>query len=154
LKTVYTVHGSYLYLSKNNKNLLISIFRKADYVVFVNKFLYDVIPQDCKAILKNKYFIIFNGVDYNFSFRDIDVRKKYSLSESDRVFFHPARFVPEKNQINLIRAFSQLTKDKDDLKLIFAGDGPLRADIEEEVRQNDLSQSVILLGTINREEVY
>src|SRR5699024_9235843 len=51
-------------------------------------------------------------------------------------------------------AFSQLTKDKDDLKLIFAGDGPLRADIEEEVRQNDLSQSVILLGTINREEVY
>src|SRR5699024_7921638 len=79
MKTVYTVHGSYLYLSKSNKKLLISIFRKADYVVFVNKFLYDVIPEDYKSILKNKYFIILNGVDYEYQFEFMDVRKKYSI---------------------------------------------------------------------------
>lgn len=154
MKTVYTIHGSYLYLSKKNKEITNYIFKKADHIVFVNKILFDVIPDEQKAIISDKYSIILNGVDYNYQFERIDVYQKYNISHSDIVLFHPARFVVEKNHVNIIKAFKSIVVQNSNIKLILAGDGKLRPEIERTIQENNLHDNVKLIGIISREEVF
>ncbi|PNX53410.1 MAG: hypothetical protein BV458_04620 [Thermoplasmata archaeon M9B2D] len=153
-KSVYTVHGSYLFLSRTNAALLNYIFRYADRIVFVNKMLYDVLPLDMKHLINNKYEIILNGVETNYSYVKQDVYKKYSVDESDTVLFHPARFVPEKNHLRMIRALKSLVEKDRRIKLLLAGDGRLKKDIEEQIIELGLEKNVVMLGLIERDEVY
>jgi glycosyltransferase involved in cell wall biosynthesis len=153
-KTVYTVHGSYLYLSEQNKKLLRYIFNKVDSVVFVNRFLYDILPNDLKNIIQNKYKIILNGVDTNFQYRKVDIYQKYKLNKEDILIFHPARFVLEKNHLNIIEAFKLISVNNSNLKLILAGDGVLRGEIEKRIEDLDLKEQVVLLGLIEKNDVY
>jgi len=154
LKTVYTVHGSYLYLSDTNKYLFKSIMKHTDHIVFVNKELYDVIPAQLKNQIKDKFSIVLNGVDYNFKFRDIDVYKKYGLREDEFIYFHPARFVREKNHLKLLNAFKKIVDKYPDSKLVLAGDGKLKEQILDNIKSNQLENKVVLLGIIERDEVY
>lgn len=153
-KTVYTVHGSYLYLSEQNKKLLKYIFEKSDKIVFVNQYLYDVLPDMMKELIKNKYQVVLNGVDTTFKYDKIDIYKKYNLKVSDTIIFHPARFVKEKNHLNVIEAFKKISLENRDVKLVLAGDGVLRKSIEEKIKQLGLSEQVILLGLIEKNDVY
>ena len=154
LKTIYTIHGSYKYLSSQNKRITNYIFREADHIVFVNKALFDAIPEKQKKIIGDKYSIILNGVDYKYDFRLIDVYNKYSINDSDIVLFHPARFVKEKNHVNLIKSFKKVSLLHPNVKLILAGDGKLREEIRKTIEENDLEQKVKLIGIIHREEVF
>jgi len=153
-KSVYTVHGSYLFLSRINTALLNYIFRYADRIIFVNKMLYDVLPLDMKHLIRDKYEIILNGVETNYSYVKRDVYKKYNLDESDTVLFHPARFVPEKNHLRMIRALKPLIEKDRRIKLVLAGDGRLKQDIEEQIGELKLEENIVMLGLIERDEVY
>ncbi len=153
-KTIYTVHGSYLFLSKFNKILLRFIFIMSDKIVFVNKELYDVIPQNLKRTIDEKNIIILNGVELEYEFKKIDVLKKYNFESDDIIIFHPARFVEEKNHIRLISALENILKENQNIKLVLAGDGKLKDDIREHIKRLDLHKSIKLLGLIERDEVY
>jgi len=153
-KTVYTVHGSYLYLSDQNKKLLKYIFDKSDKIVFVNQYLYDVLPDTMKKLIKNKYQVVLNGVDTAFKYDKIDIYEKYNLKVSNTIIFHPARFVKEKNHLSVIEAFKKVSLENRDVKLVLAGDGLLRKSIEEKIEQLELSEKVVLLGLIDKNDVY
>lgn len=56
------------------------------------------------------------------------------------------RLSPEKNQINLIKAFKQLTNEYKKLKLFILGDGNLKNEIQELIAELNLENSVYLLG--------
>ena len=153
-QTVYTVHGSYLYLSEDNKKLLKYILKRVNKVIFVNKFLYDALPNELKDMIKNKYKIILNGVDIDFKYKKTDVCSKFNISQDDKIIFHPARFVKEKNHINVIKSFKLLQQIDAKTKLILAGDGVLKLEILAIIEELDLKDHVVLLGLIDREEVY
>ena len=153
-QTVYTVHGSYLYLSEDNKKLLKYILKRVNKVIFVNKFLYDALPNELKDMIKNKYKIILNGVDIDFKYKKTDVYSKFNISQDDKIIFHPARFVKEKNHINVIKSFKLLQQIDAKTKLILAGDGVLKLEILAIIEELDLKDHVVLLGLIDREEVY
>lgn len=153
-KSVYTVHGSYLFLSKMNVRLLKFIFKHSNTIIFVNKMLYDVLPSDMKASIENKYEIILNGVETNYNYKKIDVYKKFGIDANDTILFHPARFVNEKNHLNILEAVKLLVEKDDKVKLLLAGDGQLKQEIEERIKVLNLEKHVLLLGTIERDEVY
>jgi glycosyltransferase involved in cell wall biosynthesis len=155
-KNLYTVHGSYEYLSKKNKKLLKYILIKTDKVIFVNKYLYDVFPEELKNIIKGKYKIILNGVESAFKYKKIDIYNKFNIKEEDTIVFHPARFVKEKNHINTIKAFKlfQANNNSANVKLILAGDGILKDKIISTINELNLEKIVILIGLIEREDVY
>ena len=153
-KTVFTVHGSYLYLSKENKKILKYIFDKADNIVFVNKFLYDILPKELQKIILNKYKIILNGVDLDFGYKEIDIYKKFNLDKKSIIIFHPARFVKEKNHLKFLDVFKKFHRYNTKAKLVLAGDGKLRDEIELKIEKLNLKESVILLGIINKNDVY
>ena len=153
-KSVYTVHGSYLFLSKMNVRLLKFIFNYSHKIIFVNKMLYDVLPSAMKASIENKYEIILNGVETNYNYRKTDVYKKFGINANDTILFHPARFVSEKNHLNILEALKLVVEKNDKIKLLLAGDGKLKEEIEARIKVLNLEKYVILLGTIERDEVY
>jgi len=152
--TVYTVHGSYLFLSKSNALLLKLIFKLSNKIIFVNQMLYDVLPKEYKKIIEGKYEVILNGVETDYKYVKSDVYKKFNIDSSDTICFHPARFVTEKNHIRLISAFEPLIKNNSKIKFILAGDGKLKGEIQAHVKALNLEKNVIFLGLIERDEVY
>ena len=152
--TVYTVHGSYLFLSKSNALLLKFIFKFSNKIIFVNQMLYDVLPSSYKKLIEGKYEVILNGVETDYEYIRSDVYKKFKIDSSDIICFHPARFVTEKNHIRLISAFVPLIERNSKIKLILAGDGKLKKEIQTHVEALNLEKNVIFLGLIERDEVY
>jgi len=153
-KFVFTCHGSYRYLNRINRILLFFIFAWSEKVVFVNRNLVDFLPKIFRLLVENKYEVVLNGVDLNYSFEPCDVRVKYGINKSKKIIFHPARFVREKNHLNLIRAFGELAVDNEDYCLVLAGDGPLRHAIVSLIDELGLTGRVYLLGLIERDDVF
>ena len=64
-----------------------------------------------------------------------------------------ARLSPEKGQLILIAAARLLHEEGLDFELVLGGDGKMRAQLEEAIRQAGLGQKVILRGWVTGEEV-
>ncbi len=154
IQSIYTVHGSYKFLSKTNAILLYYIFKHTDKIIFVNKMLYDVLPDKYKSIIQDKYEIILNGVELDYKYKKIDIYKKYNIKKEDIIFFHPARFVKEKNHIRLIKAIKPMVDKNPNIKLYLAGDGTLKDEVKSTIKKLNLEKNVILLGLIDRDDVY
>jgi colanic acid/amylovoran biosynthesis glycosyltransferase len=63
------------------------------------------------------------------------------------------RLVPKKGLATALRAFARFAKAYPKSKFLIAGDGPLRRDLEELVRQLDLQNGVIFLGFLGQTEL-
>lgn len=59
------------------------------------------------------------------------------------------RLVPAKGQLILLQAFAQLIDRGQNIQLIFVGDGPDRAHLEQFVIEHDLARHVIFRGALN-----
>lgn len=106
------------------------------------------------AVPKNGMLTIYNGVNltkfkYNSSARK-EVENEFNLNSDISVILAVGRFNKQKNYPNLLNAI-KILKEKYLLpfKLLIAGDGELRIEIEQLIHQLDLSNEVILLGRRN-----
>ena len=59
------------------------------------------------------------------------------------------RLTKQKNQILLLKAFSEIIKNYQDLSLIIIGEGEERKNLERFIKVNNLSNNVFLIGHIN-----
>lgn len=78
-------------------------------------------------------------------------RKAMGLRNEDLVIGCVARLAAEKDHATLIRAFQRVRARVPNAKLVIAGDGPLRAKLERQVRDAALTTSVKFLG--NRSDI-
>jgi glycosyltransferase involved in cell wall biosynthesis len=62
------------------------------------------------------------------------------------------RLVPTKGPLLLLQAVEQLRNQGVAVSLTVIGDGPERGDLEKFIRQNDLTEAVILTGALNHDE--
>jgi 1,2-diacylglycerol 3-alpha-glucosyltransferase len=83
--------------------------------------------------------------------RDETLRTRLGVAPGDRLLLSVGRLAKEKNVELLLRALA-LTHDAS-LKLMVAGDGPLRHDLESLARQCDLAGRVRFLGPVARDEL-
>ena len=92
--------------------------------------------------------IIYNGIDFKkFAFNEKkrhDTRMRYRL-ENSFVIGHIGRFAPEKNQEFLVEILKNIRNEKP-VKLLLAGDGMKRKDVEHMVKQNGLKGLVVFTG--------
>ena len=75
-----------------------------------------------------------------------EVRLSLNLFDDDFAILHVGRFFPQKNHRLLIEAFSKVVKAVTNAVLFLVGDGELRAEMEELVREKGLSKNVRFLG--------
>lgn len=96
----------------------------------------------------NKSLVIRRGVPVIYSSENeiARIREQYSIQKEDFVFIHIGHFSAEKNHAFLLKAWQQLTNKHNTIKLVLLGDGILRDTIINEVRELNLSNSVLLPG--------
>lgn len=102
-----------------------------------------------KFLFKKDYVVINNGVDvekfkFNQEIRN-KVRKELDV-ENKFVISNIGRFEIQKNYPFLIEIFSELCKQYKDAVLLLVGDGSLRKQIEKQVQDFCLANSVKFLG--------
>ncbi|MEC1752695.1 CDP-glycerol glycerophosphotransferase family protein [Bacillus mojavensis] len=69
-------------------------------------------------------------------------------SEQDFNFINMGRLSPEKGQDNLIKAFSEVIKTKENCKLYILGEGVLRNELQNLIYDLNLEDSVYLVGQV------
>lgn len=95
--------------------------------------------------------------------KNVWVNLKYNAIDFDRFYTELPRqnnsrltmigsFVPKKNQLLAIQTAQVLKSRGLSIELNLIGDGPLRGELEEYVKTNDLSESVIFHGAIDHPE--
>lgn len=96
--------------------------------------------------------VIPNAIDlkkYKFNQIIRDKVRKILNIEDKFVIGHIGRMAPPKNQKFLLQIFKKVKKERTNSILLMIGNGPLKKEIESEIKRLNLQDSVILLGVRN-----
>ncbi len=100
--------------------------------------------------LKNKVYLLPNGIDRNRFYADVSLREtmrqKYSFHVKTTVFICVARLAAVKNPMLLLQAFRNVWLRNPGARLVYVGEGPERVKIENFIEQSGLHKAVILAG--------
>ena len=109
------------------------------------------------AFTPKNLITVYNGIDLNKFKKNEKLRNQYredlKFSKEDTIILAVGRFHAAKNYPGLINAFKLLKMNSgtDFTKLVIAGDGEGRTEIENLITKLELNDSVILLG--RREDI-
>lgn len=100
-----------------------------------------------------KYKLVKNGIDlkkyaYNPGIR-MEKRKELGISEDALIVGHVGNFVYAKNHLFLLDIFVKVLEKHPGAKLLLAGDGELREEIEQKIDKLSIKDNVLLLGMRN-----
>lgn len=120
--------------------------RLVDHNVCVSQAVAEFSVKNAKLPMR-KISVIPNGVDFgrfaNASPADLS---KHGVPGDARILVAIGRLDPQKAPRILLEAFDQLRSEYDRWHLAFVGDGPLRSEMQEWIRQRDLETRIHLLG--------
>lgn len=106
-----------------------------------------------KICNNKKYTLVKNGIGLNRYVYDPTIRsekrKELGIEDETLVVGHVGNFVYAKNHVFLLEIFAEVLKHNPQSKLLLAGDGELRKDIEKKVEELGIREKVVLLGTRN-----
>ncbi len=103
-----------------------------------------------KACKKENYIFLPNAISVNSFVFNQEIREKYrtELGVQDKfVIGHVGRLSKPKNHIFLLEVFKGVLEKRKDAVLLIVGEGELKRQIEEKIKQLNISSSVIMLGT-------
>jgi glycosyltransferase involved in cell wall biosynthesis len=108
-----------------------------------------------EGVPENKISVIVNGVDTGlFSCRDRKASaRQLGLSDGDRRCVFVGRLAEEKGVHTLVAAMSHLRRLRTDTKVYVVGDGPKRAELEQQAKDLGVAEQVVFLGTKGPNEV-
>jgi len=106
---------------------------------------------ELKATPASRIKTIYNGVDFEKFKFDPNAResliRELNLDSKVKIILAVGRFHSAKNYPNLIKAISLLRMHLDSFVLLIAGEGELRDELEQLIKQENLSSIVALLGS-------
>ncbi|MCX7785673.1 MAG: glycosyltransferase family 4 protein [candidate division WOR-3 bacterium] len=99
--------------------------------------------------------IVRLGINFNFFSKDLpDLHDKYLIrAKNEFNIIQVGQLTYSKNQLCTIRAFRIIKSQIGHAKLILVGDGPLREEIEAEIKKLNLQNSVELTGHTSEENL-
>ena len=121
-----------------NKTLMKLLYRRADGFVFQTKEAQDYFSDKIKSLST----IIFNPVD------DAFFETKYEYTNSKEIV-NVGRLTKQKNQMLLIKSFERVLKKYPEFKLNIYGDGTLKNELNDYIKNNNLSENVKLFGSVD-----
>ncbi|MBN2090018.1 glycosyltransferase [candidate division KSB1 bacterium] len=104
-----------------------------------------------RGVPQSKIHTIHYGVDIEkYNVRDgVAKRAELGLRPDEVVFGTNARMTHQKGHVYLIEAAQEVVKKFPNVRFVLAGDGPLRADIENQIKNANLEKNFLLLGFRN-----
>lgn len=156
---IRTVHsGGSFYTSQENLSDKIKLF--IEKLTFK---LFDInLIAVSQAIHQNnlKYFgklvkdniLIYNGVDLNRfdkdKYKNIQ-KKEFGFENTNIIYTYISRLNPGKNHEYLVNIWQKIIDELPNALLVFAGDGPLKKELEDIIFKNKLGKNIIFLGSID-----
>jgi len=128
------------------------LFPRINYFLYVgtqNKLFYESFNIQQHRIVSCPY-AIDNDRFRNFVCDKEKIRNDLEIDIKDKVIVFSAKYIDKKRPLDLLEAFHQLNEQN--LCLIFVGDGGLREEMEQYIRDNQL-QKVLLTGFVNQSEI-
>lgn len=106
-----------------------------------------------KTYNQGKVYLLNNAIDVDKFKYDEKIRKskrkELKIKDKDLVIGHIGRFVQQKNHSFLIDIFNEVHKQNKNTILLLAGEGPLKEEIENKVKELGLKKNVMFLGQRN-----
>lgn len=106
-----------------------------------------------KTYNQGKVYLLNNAIDVDKFKYDEKIRKskrkELKIKDKDLVIGHIGRFVQQKNHSFLIDIFNEVHKQNKNTILLLAGEGPLKEEIENKVKELGLEKNVMFLGQRN-----
>ena len=103
-----------------------------------------------KVFDAGKVTIIYNAIDVEKFKYDSEARKRLrkeiGIKEDDFVIGHVGAFRKQKNHAFLVDVFAEVKKEKENAKLVLVGQGPLKEEIQQRVKNLGLEKDVFFLG--------
>lgn len=159
-KVFYTAHGFHFYKGAPKLNWIIYYpiekicSRWTDCLITINTEDYERAKRKFKKCKRIEYV---HGVGMNtgrfekelVNEEKLKIRESLGIKKNDIVFSYIAELNKNKNQILLINTIKELKKEKDNIKLLLVGDGPLRNYYKEVIEKENLLDNIKLLGKRN-----
>lgn len=132
LREVYRKYSKYLIKKYATKNIACSIES--------GKYLYE----------GREFILLNNSIDLDNFSNNIEYKrylnKEFGLKNDIKIITNIGRFVKAKNHNFIIDVFSKLLEDDKNYRLFLCGDGPLRFEVEEKVKNLNIDKYVYFLG--------
>lgn len=116
---------------------------------------------NCKmvAVSKENFTLLkqyFGGSEgkYTYVNNGIDLSRFYKKKHENFTFINVARQDENKNQIAILKAFTELYKENKKIKLYLVGDGPCHQMLQQEICRRGLDNGVTMPGNVSNVEDY
>lgn len=102
---------------------------------------------------KRRFYVVPNAVDcskfkFSLEFRK-EIRASLKIEEDEYVIGHVGRVAEEKNHKFMLEVLKEILKIDSKVKMIFVGEGNLKGQIKEKVKELQLDKNVIFYGVSN-----
>ncbi len=142
----FTAHAKDIFSDRVSQKQLKRRMEKAKFVVTIT----DYNQRYLKGILENtRIFIIRNGI----SLSKFSPNGENAMSEKVPIILAVGRFVEKKGFSYLIDACAELKRQKVNCRVVIVGDGPLRSEIESQIRRMNLQDRVRLEGSRTQDDL-
>lgn len=143
-------YAEYPFIIRVFKEVQTEVARRAEKIVTPSRYLQDVIVQ--WGIPKEKIRVIHNTPE-------IPTRKDKGtlrglLNFRGVLLMSAGRLIPLKGFDTLIDIVPLLKKTYPDLRLLIAGEGPLRSHLEEKIEKKGLEKDIILTGALKQDVLF
>jgi glycosyltransferase involved in cell wall biosynthesis len=141
----FTAHGSDVHVERR---MLEQKIRAAAFVVSISSYNKNLMIEECHSPVRDKIHVIHCGVDPDF----FSPREKRLESRPVQILC-VASFEAVKGHEYLVSACRLLKKQGVYFKCHFVGDGPIRDQVEAQIREAGLNDRIIIHGPLPRTEV-
>jgi len=157
---VYNPHGGSFH--KFNDSLGFIYFNVEKILATKNVHFIGVSEYACRRfeetlhIEKNRNHLIYNGIEIKNSMLDkVALRAENGFSQNDFIVLYPAMFYSEKGHLKFLDSLKQINIQLNpDIKILFAGNGPLEEPIKEKVKELGLENTISFLGFVQNMDTY
>ena len=128
------------------------IYSKYDTLVFVSRDNMKKFREVYKDTVRNDYLepvkkeVIYNYIDSNHVIEKAEEKTEITFDESKLNFVTVARLVPQKAIDRLIKVHSKLIENNLEHNFYVIGDGPEKENLENMIKEHDVSNTFHLLG--------
>jgi len=155
---IITAHGHDIYempfRDDNWRNIVKWTLEQATHIITVSHRNEDIIVQKLE-VNERKISVIPNGYDSD-KFKPISkekARKLLGLPQNKKIILDVGNLYPAKGHKYLIEAMRQVTSVREDVMLYIVGNGPLRDDIQKQVKKLNLYEKIKLVGGRPHDEI-
>jgi len=145
-------HTTLYPLIQRRDEILVNTWNATDAIVRVNR---KDIPLFSTIMPKSKIFFIPNG--YNsaeIGYLPMEIaRAKLRLPLDKQILFNLGILYPYKGQRYLMQAVNEIVRVRKNILCLIGGSGPLKRELDKQIKQLDLEKYVKLLGGITHDQV-